>query len=679
MSNKEDNIIKNYLKKIKLIEKHNKFYYDKDAPVISDQKYDKIKKVVLELEEKNLFLKKYGSINNKVGFKPSSKFDKIKHSKPMLSLANAFDIGDIKDFVKKIDNYLNNINLDLSFSLEPKIDGISASLTYENGVLTKGMSRGDGEIGEDILENLKTIEQIPHIIKDKDVPKYFEVRGEVYIGNKDFKKIKDKFANPRNAAGGSLRQKNSLITAKIPLNFFVYGFGVIEPFVFRKQSDFLKKINIWGFKTNPHNFLAKNLEEIDSQYNKIEKIRSNLDYDIDGLVVKIDDLSLQTRLGNTSNSPRWAIAYKFSSVKATTRINDIIIQVGRTGALTPVAKVEPVTVGGVVVSNATLHNEEEIIRKDIRVGDSVTIQRAGDVIPQVVSVDLNKRSKQSKKFIFPTKCPCGSDTVKEINFNTKKIDAVRRCLDKENKCQFIAKEKLKHFVSKDAFNIEGLGKKVIDQFWDLKLIKEQSDIFSLDYKKIETLEGWGKLSVKNLRSAINKSSQILLDRFIYSLGIRHIGQENAKLLGNFFKSIKEFIGPFSLSKREVLLKNIAELDGIGSAQLKSLDDFFSNKKNNETILSLIKYLKIENSKTFNKDGKLSGKTIMFTGGFKKISRSEAKSLVEENGGKVLGSISAKLSILVTGDSKPTKSKIVKAKALGVKIISEAGWYKLLNI
>ena len=679
MSNKEDNIIKNYLKKIKLIEKHNKSYYDKDAPVISDQKYDKIKKVVLELEEKNLFLKKYGSINNKVGFKPSSKFDKIKHSKPMLSLANAFDIGDIKDFIKKINNYLNNINLDLSFSLEPKIDGISASLTYENGVLTKGMSRGDGEIGEDILENLKTIEQIPHIIKDKDVPKYFEVRGEVYIGNKDFKKIKDKFANPRNAAGGSLRQKNSLITAKIPLKFFVYGFGVIDPFIFRKQSDFLKKINIWGFKTNPHNFLAKNLEEIDSQYNKIEKIRSNLDYDIDGLVVKIDDLLLQTRLGNTSNSPRWAIAYKFSSVKATTRINDIIIQVGRTGALTPVAKVEPVTVGGVVVSNATLHNEEEIIRKDIRVGDSVTIQRAGDVIPQVVSVDLNKRSKHSKKFIFPTKCPCGSDTVKEINFNTKKIDAVRRCLDKENKCQFIAKEKLKHFVSKDAFNIEGLGKKVIDQFWDLKLIKEQSDIFSLDYKKIETLEGWGKLSVKNLRSAINKSSQILLDRFIYSLGIRHIGQENAKLLGNFFKSIKEFIGPFGLSKREVLLKNIAELDGIGSAQLKSLDDFFSNKKNNETILSLIKYLKIENSKTFNKDGKLSGKTIMFTGGFKKISRSEAKSLVEENGGKVLGSISAKLSILVTGDSKPTKSKIVKAKALGLKIISEAGWYKLLNI
>ena len=388
---------------------------------------------------------------------------------------------------------------------------------------------------------------------------------------------------------------------------------------------------------------------------------------------------MQARLGSTSNSPRWAIAYKFSSVKATTTINDIIIQVGRTGALTPVAKVEPVTVGGVVVSNATLHNEEEINRKDIRIGDFVTIQRAGDVIPQVVSVDMSKRDKHSKKFIFPIKCPCGSDTIKEININTKKADAVRRCLDKENKCQFIAKEKLKHFVSKDAFNIEGLGKKVIDQFWDLGLIEKPSSIFKLDYKKIENLEGWGELSVKNLRSAINKSSQILLDRFIYSLGIRHIGQENAKLLGNFFKSITKFNELFNISKRENLLKNIAELDGIGAAQLKSLKEFFSNKKNSEVVLSLIKCLKIENSKVFNKDGKLSNKTIMFTGGFEKISRSEAKSLVEDNGGKVLGSISSKLNILVTGNNKPTKSKIEKAKKLKVKIFSESEWYKLLNI
>ena len=679
MSSKEDVIIQNYLKKVKFIEKYNESYYAKDSPIVSDQKYDELKKETLELEKKHSFLKKYGSIKNKIGFKPSSKFNKIKHSKPMLSLANAFNNEDIKDFEKKINNYLNNININLLFSLEPKIDGISASLTYENGILVKGLSRGDGEFGEDILENLKTIKQIPHYIRSSDTPKILEIRGEVYIGKKDFEKIKNKFANPRNAAGGSLRQKESTSTAKIPLKFLAYGFGEVEPFIFKKQSGFLKKINDWGFKTNPHNFLARNLKEIKNQYNKIEKTRSDLDYDIDGLVIKIDDLLLQARLGNTSNSPRWAIAYKFSSVKATTKINDIVIQVGRTGALTPVAKVEPVTVGGVVVSNATLHNEEEIIRKDIRIGDFVTIQRAGDVIPQVVSIDLSKREKDSKKFIFPTKCLCGSDTIKEINVNTKRIDAVRRCLDREYKCQFIAKEKLKHFVSKDAFNIEGLGKKVIDQFWELELVKKPSDIFRLNYKKIENLEGWGKLSVENLKNAINKSSKILLDKFIYSLGIRHIGQENAKLLGNFFKSITKLIELFDSTKQESLLKNIVELDGIGSAQLNSLKEFFSNKINNETVSSLIKHLKIENSKTLNKDGKLSGKTVMFTGGFKKISRSEAKSLVEENGGKVLGNISSKLNILVTGNSKPIKSKIEKAKKLGVKIISEVDWYKVLNI
>jgi DNA ligase (NAD+) len=679
MSNKEDNTIKDYLKKIKLIEKFNKAYYSDDSPVATDQKFDELKKETLKLEAEHTFLKKYGSITNKIGFKPSSKFNKIKHSKQMLSLANAFAIKDIIDFEKKINNYLNNKSLNLTFSTEPKIDGISASLTYKDGILIQGLSRGDGEIGEDILENLKTIKQIPHIIKAKDISKFIEIRGEVYIGKKDFEKIKDKFANPRNAAGGSLRQKDSLVTAKVPLKFIAYGFGKVEPFIFKKQSDFLKKINEWGFKTNLNNFLAKNLKEIEDQYKKIEKIRSNLDYDIDGLVIKIDDLSLQTRLGNTSNSPRWAIAYKFSSVKAITKINDIVIQVGRTGALTPVAKVEPVTVGGVVVSNATLHNEEEIIRKDTRVGDYITIQRAGDVIPQVVSVDLSKRDKHSKRFIFPTKCPCGSDTIKEINVNTKKADAVRRCLDKENKCQFIAKEKLKHFVSKDAFNVEGLGKKVVDQFWDLALIKDPSDIYNLDYKKIETLEGWGKLSVSNLKIAIDKSSEILLDKFIYSLGIRHIGQENAKLLGNFFKSITKLTELFNTLKRKNLLENITELDGIGLAQIKSLEEFFSNKKNEKMVSSLIKFLKIENSKVINKSGKLGGKTIMFTGGFEKISRSEAKSLVEENGGKVLGNISSKLNILVTGNSKPVKSKIEKAKGLGIKIISETDWYKLLNI
>tara|TARA_B100000780_G_scaffold217206_1_gene156489 strand:- start:392 stop:2434 length:2043 start_codon:yes stop_codon:yes gene_type:complete len=680
MSHSKDNIIKDYLKKIKLLEKYNKFYYDEDSPVITDQQYDDIKKETIKIEKDNIFLKKFISPTNNVGFKPSDKFTKIKHSKPMLSLANAFNINDVKDFIKKINNYLNNKNINFFFSLEPKIDGISASLTYKDGLLVRGLSRGDGTTGEDILENLMTIKQIPNKIKGKDIPSILEIRGEVYIGKKDFEKIKDKFANPRNAAGGSLRQKNSAMTEKIPLQFFAYAFGEIKPLVFKNQTDFLKKINAWGFKTNPHNYLAKNIIDIENQHNKIEKIRSNLDYDIDGMVIKVNDLDLQVRLGNTSNSPRWAIAYKFSSVKATTVVKDIIIQVGRTGALTPVAKVEPVTVGGVVVSNATLHNEEEIIRKDIRIGDYVSIQRAGDVIPQIVSVDLNKRKKNIKKYIFPTKCPsCGSQTVKEINTNTKKVDAIRRCLDKEYICQHIAKEKLKHFVSKDAFNIDGLGKKVIDQFWELKLIKTPSDIFNLDYTKISSLEGWGKLSAENLKNAIKNSSNISLDKFIYSLGIRHIGEENAKLLGIFFISIKKLIELFNTQKRKNLLNSIDELDGIGSAQLKSLENFFSNKSNSEIILSLIKYLKITNSKILNTKGKLSGKTIMFTGGFEKISRSEAKSLVEENGGKVLSSISKKLNILVIGNNKPTKSKMKQAKESGIDIIYENDWYKFLNI
>jgi DNA ligase (NAD+) len=680
MSKTTDNIIKDYLIKKKLLEKYNKFYYDKDSPVVTDQKYDNLKKKIIELENNNSFPKKYPSINKNVGFKPSLKFAKIKHVKPMLSLANAFNINDINDFIKKINNYLNNKKLKLSFSLEPKIDGISASLIYSNGLLVRGASRGDGTTGENILKNLKTIKQIPHKILGKDIPKTLEIRGEVYIGKKDFEKIKEKFANPRNAAGGSLRQKDSNVTSKIPLQFFAYAFGEVEPLSFKNHTDFLKKINEWGFKTNPHNYLANNITDIENQHNKIEKIRSNLDYDIDGLVVKINDLYLQTRLGNTSNSPRWAIAYKFSSIKATTRVKNIIIQVGRTGALTPVAKVEPVTVGGVVVSNATLHNEEEIIRKDIRIGDYVSIQRAGDVIPQIVSVDLSKRNKNLEKYIFPTKCPsCGSQTIKEININTKKIDAVRRCLDIDYKCQDIAKEKLKHFVSKDAFNVDGLGKKVIDQFWELKIIKTPSDIFNLDYTKITNLEGWGQLSAENLKNAIKKSSKISLDKFIYSLGIRHIGEENAKLLGYFFISIKKFTELLDTTKRKGLLKNIDELDGIGIAQIKSLEEFFCNKSNREIILSLVKYLKIENSKILNKNGKLSGKTIMFTGGFEKIGRSEAKSIVEENGGKVLGSLSKKLDILVTGNNKPTKSKIEKAKGLGISIITEKDWYKFLNI
>ena len=671
-------IEKKYLKKINELKKYDEAYFKKDSPIISDNDYDICKQKIIELEKKYKYLEHKDSPSNKVGYKPSNKFKKVKHLKPMLSLSNAFEKEDMKVFLSKIANFLNIKDLNIEFSSEPKIDGISATLIYEDGLLIRGLSRGDGVIGEDILQNLKTIENIPKKISGNNIPKILEIRGEIYIGKKDFETIKDNFANPRNAAGGSLRQKDSKETAKIPLKYFAYGFGIIQPMIFKTQSEFISKIKQWGFLTNPYNQVVKSLEEIEKQHKLIEEIRSTLDYDIDGLVYKVNNLELQSRLGNTSSSPRWATAYKFSSEKATTKILDIIIQVGRTGAITPVAKVEPVTVGGVVVSNATLHNEDEIKRKDIRIGDIITIQRAGDVIPQVVSVDKLKRNKNSNKYIFPDKCLCGSKTKKEISTSTNKEDAVRRCT-RGYECSFTAREKLKHIVSKEAFNIEGLGKKVIDQFWDLKLIRIPSDIFKLNYKTIDKLEGWGPLSIKNLKNAIDKAKTISLNRFIYSIGIRHIGQENAKILSGFFISVDKFSLLFSKTKRKELLSNLSDLDGIGSTQAQSIENFFSNIKNIEVVKSLIETLKIEDFKNLNKKGKFSNKNLMFTGSFEKISRSEAKALAEDNGGKVLGTISKKLDMLVVGASKPTKSKIDKAKELKIKVIHEKDWYKLLNI
>ena len=678
MSKENSEITKLYKIKIKLLKKYDNYYHDKNTPLVSDQEYDYLKKELINLENKHNHLKKFSSILNKVGYAPSNKFKKIKHLKPMLSLSNAFVEEDMKEFLSKIKNFLNNKELDIELISEPKIDGISATLIYENGKLIRGLSRGDGVTGEDILANLKTIKEIPKIIKDKKVPKILEIRGEIYIGKKDFNLIKKNFANPRNAAGGSLRQKNSSETAKIPLKYFAYGFGLIEPMIFETHSEFIDKIKSWGFNINPNNEIINGLKKIQKKHELIEKLRSSLDYDIDGLVYKVNNLELQNRLSSTSNSPRWAIAYKFSSEKATTTIREITVQVGRTGAITPVAKVEPVTVGGVVVSNATLHNEDEIIRKDIRVGDTITIQRAGDVIPQVVCVDKSRRSKTSNKYIFPDTCLCGSKTFKEINTSTKKEDAIRRCT-KGYECNFIAKEKLKHIVSKEAFNIDGLGKKVIDQFWELKLIKKPSDIFKLDYKKISTLEGWGNLSIKNLISAVDSAKNISLNRLIYSIGIRHIGQENAKILAGFFISIKKFTDLFNIKKRKEILLSLANLDGIGEIQIKSVESFFSNSKNNEVVSSLINLLSVNDFKVLTKKGIFSNKKMMFTGGFEKISRSELKVLVENNGGNVLSAISKKLDILVVGDNKPTKKKIEKAKELNIRILSEKNWYRILNI
>ncbi len=648
-------IIKKFKRLVSNFKKHNKFYYVDDSPKISDSEFDSLKKDLLILEKKYPYLKKIETVSNIVGAKPPNKFKKIKHLFPMLSLSNAFNETDMEDFIKKINNFLNKKQTNIELISEPKIDGISATLIYENGNLIKGLSRGDGYTGEDILENLKTIENIPQKIVSNKLPHLLEVRCEIYIGKKDFLKIKDRFANPRNAAGGSLRQKDPYETSKIPLKYFAYGFGAVEPAIFKTQSEFLNKISGWNFSTNSLTKVTKSIDEIKKHYEKINDMRSSLDYDIDGLVFKVNDINLQKRLGNTSNSPRWAIAYKFSAEKATTKIKDILIQVGRTGAITPVAKVEPVNVGGVVVSNATLHNEDEIERKDIRIGDTIQIQRAGDVIPQVISVNKTKREKISKKFIFPKKCLCGAETLKEFSKVTKKLDAVRRCM-KGYDCEFIAREKLKHIVSKEAFNIDGLGKKVIDQFWDLKYIREPSDIFKLDYNKIKKLEGWGDLSTNNLENSINNSKKISLSKFIFSIGIRHIGQENAKILAGFFQTIVEFKKFVYSNNKNFFFSTLLELDGIGETQIDSFMNFISSETNLKITKKLINELEISDYKIENKNGIFSNKKIMFTGTFKDMSRSEAKSIAENNGGKVLGSVSKKLDYLVVGDTKPTKKK-----------------------
>ena len=672
--NKKD-IQEKYNKKIKLIRKYNKFYFDKNESIVTDKDYDQLKKDIFLLEEKFKFLKSEKSPSNLVGFKPSKNFYKVLHRVPMLSLANAFTKDDLVNFEKKIHNFLSkSVDFRISYTAEPKIDGISASLIYKKGKFEKGLSRGDGKEGEDITNNLKTISDIPQYINSKDFPEEIDIRGEVFIKNSDFKGLKEKFANPRNAASGSLRQKNPEDTKKIPLNFIAYTFGFEKGLKVKNQYDFLNKLNDWGFKTNALNKLIIGVENLITNYNEIEKQRANLDFDIDGIVYKINEFDLQKRLGNVANAPRWAIAHKFSSTKAISEILDIEIQVGRTGALTPVAKIKPVNIGGVVVSNATLHNEDEINRKDIRIGDTVTIERAGDVIPHILSADIKKRSKNSTRFIFPMNCPsCGSKTVKEFNKLTKKIDAVRRCSSEGYFCDKISIEKLKHFVSKEAFNIDGLGKKIIEGFWKSKFIKYPQDIFKLDYNKIEKLEGWGKLSVENLKYSINQKKNISLERFIFALGIRHIGFENARLLSKNFKSFLNFKNLSKTKKYDDLLN----IDGIGETQINSIKFFMENEINIKVLNELSKVLVIKNYVENKKKGLLKDKSFLVTGKLNGISRAEVKSLIEENSGKTISSISKKLNFLIIGE-KPTKKKVDYAKQLKIKVIDQAEFLKMLN-
>jgi DNA ligase (NAD+) len=673
--NKKD-IQNEYKKKIQLIEQYNKKYYNDNSPIISDAKYDKLKIEILNLEKKYLFLNNLKSPSFIVGYKPSKNFKKVTHKVPMLSLGNAFSENDLINFEKKILNYISDFNLEeIEYSVEPKIDGISASLIYKDGIFIKGLSRGDGKEGEDITENLKTIRDIPQKILYRNFPSEIDIRGEVFIKNSDFFTLNDRFANPRNAASGSLRQKDPKKTEKIPLKFIAYTYGFENGMNFKKQSEFLEHLSLWGFKTNPLNKVLKGIKNLLNNYNEIEKKRSEIDFDIDGIVYKVNDFKLQNRLGYVANAPRWAIAHKFSANKGVSKILDIDIQIGRTGALTPVAKIKPINIGGVLVSNASLHNEDEIDRKDLRINDYVVVERAGDVIPHIVSVEINKRSNDTKKFLFPTLCPsCGSKTIKEYNNITKKKDAVRRCSSEGFECEKVAIEKIKHFVSKEAFNIDGFGKKIVEKFWDLKLVRYPQDIFKLDYNKIENLDGWGDLSVKNLKYSIDQKKKISLDRFIYALGIRHIGIETAKLISRHVKTSKNFLN----LQNDRTLTEIENIDGIGETQIQSIKKFFSLKINRLILKELDQVLQIESLKKITNDGLLKGKTFMFTGKLLNISRSEAKNLIEKNSGSLVSNVSKKLDFLIIGE-KPTKRKVENAKELKIKIITQSEWLKMLNL
>ncbi|MDC1177730.1 NAD-dependent DNA ligase LigA [Candidatus Pelagibacter sp.] len=672
--NKQE-IQKEYNKKIKLFNKYNKYYYDNSSPIVSDKEFDELKQNILLLEKKYKFINSKKSLNQIVGYKPSKNFNKVRHKIPMLSLSNAFNENDLLNFEKKILNFISKKeNFEITYSAEPKIDGISASLIYQNGKFIKGLSRGDGNEGEDITDNLATIKDIPKKIISKNFPTEIDIRGEVFIQNSDFVTLNKNFANPRNAASGSLRQKDPEETRKIPLKFIAYTHGYEKGLNTKNQSDYLKQLNEWGFKTNSLNRLITGVKNLLINYDKIEKKRTELDFDIDGIVYKVNDFNLQKRLGYIANAPRWAIAHKFSSNKAISEILNIDIQIGRTGALTPVAKIKPINIGGVVVSNATLHNEDEINRKDVRIGDIATIERAGDVIPHILSVDKSKRNKKSSEFVFPKKCPsCGSETIKEFNIITKKIDAVRRCTSEGYMCEKIAIEKLKHFVSKEAFNIEGFGKKIVENFWKLELLKFPQDIFKLDFKKIEKLEGWGQQSMENLKYSINQKRNISLDRLIYSLGIRHIGLENAKILSKYFRSFSKFMSLIRDNNFDELLN----IDGIGETQLNSVKNFFNNKDNLNILEKLEKVLVIKDAISKDKNGLLKDKTFMLTGKLKGISRAEAKSLIEENSGTSASSVSKKLNYLIIG-AKPTKKKVDMAKELKISLLNQSQFLKMLN-
>ena len=664
-------------------------YYREDAPKISDAAYDALRRRNTQIEARFPSLVREDSPSMRVGAAPSDKFEKVRHAVPMLSLGNAFSDDDVVEFARRIRRFLNlKEDEELAVTAEPKIDGLSASLRYEKGALVLAATRGDGAEGENVTRNIETIGDIPRTLRTKSPPAVFEVRGEIYMSHRDFAALnerqreagKDVFANPRNAAAGSLRQLDPRITATRPLRFFAYAWGEVSRLDADTQMDAVRLLGEYGLPVNLLMRRCVSIDEMLEQYRGIEGQRATLGYDIDGVVYKVDRLDWQQRLGFVSRSPRWAVAHKFPAEQATTILKDIEIQVGRTGALTPVAKLEPVTVGGVVVSNATLHNEDEIARKDIRIGDTVVVQRAGDVIPQVVRVIEEKRPKDAKAFRPPTTCPaCGSHAVREINPKTGKEDAVRRCTG-GLVCPAQRVQRLKHFVARDALDIEGLGAKQVEAFHELGWLKEPADIFRLVDRadEIKKLEGWGKTSAGNLVAAIEARRTPDLDRLIYGFGIRHVGETTARLLARSygtFKAFRETMEAAGEGSDAPHYRDLVDIDGIGPVVAEAVVEFFREPHNRSVIANLLAEVTPQEADTVLADGSpVAGKTLVFTGTLEKMTRSEAKARAEALGAKVAGSVSSKTDILVAGPG--AGSKLRKAEELGIKVIDEDEWIEM---
>ena len=651
------------------LKRYNKQYYNSN-PTINDSQYDNLKKEYDLLLSKNPDLRKFDDLG--IGTPHSSKFEKFKHYEPMLSLSNSFNLSDSEDFFDKATNFLKKQNSDYIFNVDCKIDGVSLSLVYKENKLFKAITRGDGIIGEDITKNVLGIKGIPQILKNCK-SKLIEIRGEVFFIRKDFEKLnkkfenKNQFSNPRNAASGSLRQINSKITKDRPLRFIPHGYGK-----FSYDDEFLNFEDFLSFckKNNfDHTGYAKkynNLKNIYDYISEIEKKRNSIDFDIDGMVIKISDLNLQRMLGNTNKYPRWAIAAKFSSEEALTQVEKIELQIGRTGAITPVARLKPINIGGVFVSNATLHNFDEVIRKDIRVNDFVWVKRAGDVIPYISKVDLEKRKKTNKKFDVPNKCLCGSKIIKIEG------EAVQRCSAGKNECKFQKLENFKHFVSKKAMNIDGLGEKLIEKFISLKLISNRSDIYRLEIHKdkIISLEGFGEKSFFNLVDSINKSKITSLSRYLYSLGLRYLGENNSELISLYFKNKNRFKNFIQSKKLREQLENI---DGLGEKAISSFTNYFSDKSNLEESFAILDMIEIEEIE----DDKISlNKSILFTGTLQKMSRERAKELAKKKGYKIASNVSKNLDILVFGEK--SGSKLKKAKEFKINILNENDFLNLIN-